>query len=171
MTIEICTRPRMQAIEIKPAVEALNWVHKAVSKDKMRRELTGIFFDDTCAICTDGHRMHIWFHYGFMELRGVYEVLQISKKLVTLRYMDVEYPKYEKLFASYMPPRDTTVYAGKPYQLVWNIYTEHNICVNSTFVHEAFIEDKWTIQSFGKTKPVFMATEEYLAIIMPIKEK
>lgn len=80
------------------------WTLKARSTDPLRLAVNAVCSDQGCLVCTDGHRMHLyWPDFERLPTRysipdGVYDVVSTTKKTIILRRDDeIEYPQYWRI--------------------------------------------------------------------------
>lgn len=176
----------MIKIEQKQAVEKINFVIAARSKDKIIPIFAYIYVDDENVVCTDSRRLHILKKEDFtcfFEKNGFYEVIKATKKEIILNYAgDVNeigvFPNYnqvlwEKEDAS-KSIEITFSEASAGAIAFYRIMHDLEFCLNPDFIYDAigWTDAEWTVRrKESYMSSVIFESGVMTAVIMPILVK
>lgn len=124
--------------------DRFHWVLKARSSDILRKPLLGMFISpDHWAVCTDGHRLHMYHIERMTALEpGIYFPVEggINKKLITLERDEenLEYPDYKRILPEGTPEKWISFSTGSD-TTVFTYLASQIACSNIKYVSEAFI--------------------------------
>jgi len=177
--------------------DCLSWVAKLAGKPGGKvngYDLHGVMFRDGVAISSDGYRLHacdfmqqdlmLWSVDGNTinpaELSGFYEVVKLTKKLITLNPVDdVRCPRWENVFPPHKDYQAVAI-SGHYYhdpslslqyaKIIRKM--DDRVTINYRYFEDAFFnDDGWTVYLYGKAyrEPVCFMNGCKFGAIMPMK--
>ena len=151
----------------------VQYVIRAVSKDKCKPVFTRLYSDGGNIVGGDSHRLHIAPAPENIP-DGFYDIIKNTAQEIILEpsAVDGQFPKYKQVIPSGRPdPVELAVYDAKTggARCVFELFTA-GVCLNINYIADA-CKDNYgmTVSVAGDAEPVVISSALGTAVIMPIQ--